>query len=160
MAKRKRHYWLMKSEPSEYSIDDLVEDKTTFWDGVRNYQARNMLRDEILEGDRVFFYHSNADPMAIVGTAKVIKNGYPDHTQFDKKDKHYDEKSDPDNPRWYMVDIEILQKFDDPITRDMLREDDVASEMKVLAKGSRLSVQPVTEEEWKAVHKIAGVKPK
>lgn len=160
MAKRKRHYWLMKSEPSEYSIDDLVEDKTTFWDGVRNYQARNMLRDEILEGDRVFFYHSNADPMAIVGTAKVIRNGYPDHTQFDKNDKHYDAKSDPENPRWFMVDIEILQKFHEPITRDMLRENDVASGMKVLAKGSRLSVQPVTEEEWKAVHKIAGVKPK
>ena len=160
MAKRKRHYWLMKSEPSEYSIDDLVEDKTTFWDGVRNYQARNMLRDEILEGDRVFIYHSNADPMAIVGTAKVIRNGYPDHTQFNKTHNHYDEKPDPDNPRWYMVDIEILQKFDEPITRDMLREDDVASGMKVLSKGSRLSVQPVTEEEWKAVHKIAGVKPK
>lgn len=160
MAKRKRHYWLMKSEPGAYSIDDLVRDKTTFWDGVRNYQARNMLRDEIREGDRVFFYHSNADPMAIVGTAKVIRNGYPDHTQFDKNDKHYDAKSDPDNPRWFMVDIEILQKFDEPVTRDMLRDNEVTSGMMLLAKGSRLSVQPVTEEEWKAVHKLAGAKLK
>ena len=160
MAKRKRHYWLLKSEPNAYSIDDLVKDRTTHWDGVRNYQARNMLRDEILVGDKVLFYHSNADPMAIVGTATVVQNGYPDHTAFDKTDKHYDEKSDPDNPRWFMVDIEIAQKFAEPITRDMLRENEITAGMMVLAKGSRLSVQPVTEDEWKAVHKLAKAKLK
>jgi len=159
MGKRKRQYWLMKSEPSEYSIDDLVKDKSTFWDGVRNYQARNLLRDEIQIGDQVLFYHSNADPMAIVGTATVIRNGYPDHTQFDSSDKHYDEKSDPENPRWFMVDIEFRRKFKEPVTRDMLREHRITADMMLLAKGSRLSVQPVTEEEWKAVHAIARVKP-
>jgi len=150
----------MKSEPSEYSIDNLIQDRSTFWDGVRNYQARNLLRDEILVGDRVLFYHSNANPMAIVGTATVIRNGYPDHTQFDSNDKHYDEKSDPENPRWFMVDIEFVQKFEEPVTRDMLRENAITAEMMLLARGSRLSVQPVNEEEWKAVHTIAGVKPK
>ena len=149
----------MKSEPSEYSIDDLIQDKTTFWDGVRNYQARNLLRDEIQIGDQVLFYHSNANPMAIVGTATVVRNGYPDHTQFDSSDKHYDAKSDPENPRWFMVDIEFVRKFDEPVTRDMLRADRITAEMMLLAKGSRLSVQPVSEEEWKAVHKIAGVRP-
>ncbi len=159
MAKRrKRQYWLFKSEPSDYSIDDLVKDKTTFWDGVRNYQARNMLRDDIQVGDRVLFYHSNADPMAIVGTMKVVRNGYPDHTQFDKKDKHYDAKSDPENPRWFMVDVEIVQKFNEPLTRDALRDDKTAAGMMLLKKGSRLSIQPVTEAEWKAVHKLAGAK--
>lgn len=150
----------MKSEPSAYSIDDLASDGKTFWDGIRNYQVRNMLRDEILVGDRVLFYHSNSDPLAVVGTAKVISNGYPDHTQFDKKDKHYDAKSDPENPRWYMVDIEFVQKFDKPVTREALRENEATSGMQLLAKGSRLSVLPVTEGEWKAVHKLAGAKLK
>jgi predicted RNA-binding protein with PUA-like domain len=158
MATRKRHYWLLKSEPEAYSIDQLVEDKTTFWDGVRNYQARNMLRDEILEGDRVFFYHSNAKPMAIVGTATVVKNGYPDHTAFDPNEHHYDPKSNPEEPTWYMVDIEILQKFPEPVTRDQLRDDEATSGMMLLAKGSRLSVQRVTEDEWSAVHRLAGLK--
>ena len=157
-AKRKRHYWLFKSEPNAYSIDDLEADGSTHWDGVRNYQARNMLRDDIKNGDRVFFYHSNAKPMAIVGTAKVIREGYADHTAFDPEDKHYDEKSDPDDPTWFMVDIELIQKFDEPVTRDALKEDDIASGMNVLAKGSRLSIQSVTEEQWKAVHKLTGAK--
>ncbi len=158
-AKRKTGYWLFKTEPTSYSIDDLALDQTTHWDGVRNYQARNMLRDEIQAGDRVFFYHSNAKPPAIVGTAEVIKPGYPDHTQFDPGDHHYDAKADPDNPTWYMVDIKFLQKFSEPIDRERLASDDTAKHMAVLAKGSRLSIQPVTAEEWKAVHKLAGAKP-
>jgi predicted RNA-binding protein with PUA-like domain len=156
--KRKRQYWLFKSEPTAYSIDDLVKDKSTHWDGVRNYQVRNMLRDDVQVGDRVFFYHSNAKPMAIVGTAKVVEPGYADHTAFDSKDKHYDPKSDPDNPTWFMVDVEIIQKFETPVTRDDLKLDDVALGMAVMQKGSRLSITPVAEEEWKTIHKLAGAK--
>lgn len=165
MAKRgtrsgSRRYWLFKSEPTSYSIDDLAAEKkqTTFWDGVRNYQARNMLRDDVQVGDRVFFYHSNADPMAIVGTMEVVKAGYPDHTAFDPDDHHYDAKSDPDDPTWYMVDVKLLQRFPEPVTRETLKECDALSEMMLLKRGSRLSIQPVTADEWKAVHKLAGVK--
>jgi len=154
-------YWLMKSEESCYSIDHLAaeKNKTTFWDGIRNYQARNMLRDEIKKGDGVLFYHSNCDPLVIAGTAKVVKEGYADHTAFDPVEKHYDPKSDPDNPTWYMVDIKLVKKFPEPVTRDMLKEDPVTKNMMVLARGSRLSVQPVTEEEWNAVHRLAGIQP-
>lgn len=152
-------YWLFKSEPTAYSIDDLVKDKTTYWDGVRNYQARNMLRDSVKKGDKVLFYHSNADPMAIVGSMVVVKEGYPDFSAWDKNDKcHYDPKSDPDNPTWMMVDCKIIQKFKTPVTREMLKDDKVTAEMMVLARGSRLSIQPVTAAEWKAVHKLAGAK--
>lgn len=160
-AARKTHYWLFKSEPASYSIDDLAaeQEQTTFWDGVRNYQARNMLRDEIKVGDRVLFYHSNAQPMAIVGTAEVVREGYPDHTAFDKKSKHFDEKSDPDDPTWMMVDIKLMQKFPAPVTRDELKAEPKLAEMLLLKRGSRLSIQPVTAEEWKIIHKLAEVKP-
>jgi predicted RNA-binding protein with PUA-like domain len=160
-AARKTQYWLFKSEPNSYSIDDLAKEKkqTTFWDGVRNYQARNMLRDDIQVGDQVFFYHSNAKPMAIVGTAKVVKAGYADHTAFDKKAKHYDQKSNPDEPTWMMVDIQLIQKFEAPVTRDDLKAESKLAEMMLLRKGSRLSIQPVTAAEWKLIHKMAGVKP-
>ena len=157
-ADRKTQYWLFKTEPTSYSIDDLARDKTTHWDGVRNYQARNMLRDEIQVGDRVFFYHSNANPPAIMGTAEVVKSGYADHTQFDPHNHHYDEKADPDDPTWFMVDIKFLQKFQKPVDREQLAGDESARNMAVLAKGSRLSIQPVTPAEWNAVHKLAGVK--
>jgi predicted RNA-binding protein with PUA-like domain len=157
-ASRKMQYWLFKTEPTSYSIDDLARDQTTFWDGVRNYQVRNMLRDEIQTGDKVFFYHSNAKPPAIMGTAEVVKPGYADHTQFDPNDHHYDEKADPDDPTWFMVDIKFLQKFPEPVDREMLAGDAIAKNMGVLAKGSRLSILPVTAAEWKAVHKLAGVK--
>jgi predicted RNA-binding protein with PUA-like domain len=155
-----RQYWLFKSEPSAYSIDDLVRDKQTFWFGVRNYQARNFLRDSIRLGDRVLFYHSNATPMAIVGTAKVVKTGYPDHTAFDPSHQYFDPKSDPDNPRWFMVDIEITQKFPEPLTRDDLRANPATADMMLLRKGARLSIQPVTDQEWRAVHDLAGLKDK
>jgi predicted RNA-binding protein with PUA-like domain len=151
-----RRYWLFKSEPGCFSIDDLAAAprQTTHWEGVRNYQARNMLRDDVAVGDGVLFYHSNADPMAVVGTAEVVRAGYPDHTAFDKAEQHYDPKSDPDEPTWYMVDIRLSEKFPGPITRDMLREDKTTANMLVLARGSRLSVQPVTTDEWQAVVRL------
>ena len=149
-------YWLFKSEPTAYSIDDLARDKKTYWDGVRNYQARNMLRDEVQKGDLVFFYHSNAEPMAIVGVMEISKTAYVDHTAFDKNDEcHYDPKSDPDNPTWVMVDVKFIEKFPQPVTRDMLRDDPTTADMMVLKKGSRLSIQPVTKAEWDAVMKLA-----
>ena len=154
-------YWLFKSEADCYSIDHLAKEKkqTTFWDGVRNYQARNMLRDDVQVGDRVLFYHSGCDPLVIAGTAEVVRAGYPDHTAFEPGQQHYDPKSDPDNPTWFMVDVKLLQKFPQPVTRDMLKDAKELSKMMVLQRGSRLSIQPVTEAEWKAVHKLAGVKP-
>lgn len=157
---KQRRYWLFKSEADCYSIDDLKRDKTTFWDGVRNYQARNFLRDDVQVGDRVLFYHSNSKPMAVVGTMTVVKAGYPDHTAFDPQEQHYDEKSDPDNPRWFLVDVKFESKFPGPVTRDDLKGDKTTAGMMVMARGSRLSIQPVTEEEWQAVHKLAGVTPK
>jgi predicted RNA-binding protein with PUA-like domain len=149
-------YWLFKSEPDHYSIDDLKRDKKTYWDGVRNYQARNMLRDAVKKGDHVFFYHSNAEPMAIVGTMQVVGEGYPDHTAFDPADEcHYDPKSNPENPTWVMVDVQFHSKFKKPVTREMLKSHPVTATMMVLAKGSRLSIQPVTEAEWNAVLELS-----
>jgi predicted RNA-binding protein with PUA-like domain len=152
-------YWLFKSEPESFSIQDLAgaPKRTTFWDGVRNYQARNFLRDSIRLGDRVLFYHSNADPLAIVGTAEVVKTGYPDHTAWDPTDHHYDPKSNPDEPTWYMVDIRLLQVFPEPVTRTVLQQSPALAGMELLRRGSRLSVQPVTAAEWQAVHELAGV---
>jgi predicted RNA-binding protein with PUA-like domain len=155
----KRHYWLFKSEPDAFSIDDLaaLKGKTTCWDGVRNYQARNMLRDEIQVGDGVLFYHSRSEPMSIVGTCEVVKPGYADDTACDPNDLHYDPKSDPEHPIWYMVDIRLKQIFPKPLTRDQIRDVPLLQEMMLLKRGSRLSIQPVTESEWKAIHKLAGV---
>lgn len=154
-----RQYWLFKSEPEAFSIQNLAKSpkKTTYWDGVRNYQARNSLRDTVKVGDRVLFYHSNVDPLVIAGTAEVVKAGYPDHTAFDPKDHHYDPKSDPDNPTWYMVDIKLLQIFPEPVTRQQLQESAGTAGMLVLKRGMRLSIQTVTAAEWQAVHKLAGV---
>ncbi len=158
-APQKRRFWLFKSEPSAFSIEDLAQAprQTTCWDGVRNYQARNSLRDEVRVGDGVLFYHSNADPLAIVGTMEVVRAGYPDHTAFDPQHPHYDPHSRPDAPTWYMVDVQLVQKFPRPVTRAMLLAEPRLSGMMVLQKGSRLSIQPVTAEEWKRVHKLAGV---
>lgn len=160
VGKAARQYWLFKSEPVAYSITHLVNEpqQTTFWFGVRNYQARNFLRDTIQLGDRVLFYHSNADPLAIVGTAEVVKTGYPDHTAFDPKHQYFDPKSDPDKPTWFMVDIRLLQVFPKPVTRDDLKACAELSEMMVIRPGARLSIQPVTAAEWKTVHRLAGVK--
>ena len=114
-------YWLFKSEETCYSIDDLKRDKTTFWDGIRNYQARNMLRDEVQVGDGVLFYHSSSDPLAVVGSMTLVKPGYPDHTQFDPKADHYDAKADKSDPRWFMVDVKFVGKFPKPVTREDLK---------------------------------------
>lgn len=149
-------YWLMKSEPTTFSIDDLKRspNQTTCWDGVRNYQARNFMRSMSL-GDQILFYHSNADPPAVVGIAKVVTTAYPDPTQFDKQDKHYDPESKPSEPRWDMVDISYVRKFARPLTLDELRKEGKLKGMVLLKKGSRLSVQPVTRLEWRHIMTMA-----
>jgi predicted RNA-binding protein with PUA-like domain len=150
------NYWLVKTEPDAFSIQDLAKSpgRTTCWDGVRNYQARNILRDQMKLGDRVLIYHSSTDPTAIVGIAKVIKEGYPDHTAWDKKSPHYDPDSTKDSPRWYMVDIQLERIFDRPLTLDELRKSPALKQMELLRRGSRLSVQPVRKSEFEAVLKL------
>ena len=157
--KTTKNYWLLKSEPEVFSIEDLAKapKRTTFWDGVRNYQARNTLRDSMKKGDLVFFYHSNAEPSGIAGIAEVVKEGYPDHTAFDENDDHFDPKSDKKNPTWYMVDVQYVQTFPNLLSLEDLRKISALKNMVLLQKGSRLSVQPVTAAEWKAVCKAAGV---
>lgn len=154
-------YWLLKSEPESFSIDDLARapKKTTSWDGVRNYQARNFMRAMEL-GDPVFFYHSNADPPRIVGIAEVVRKAYPDHTALDPEDHHFDPKATAANPIWEMVDIRLARRFDVPVTLDDLRAVAGLEKMEVLRKGSRLSVQPVTAAEWKIVLRLADKKAK
>ncbi|WP_232505548.1 EVE domain-containing protein [Legionella clemsonensis] len=143
-------YWLMKSEPDCFSIDDLRNspNQTVHWDGVRNYQARNFMRNEMTIGDQVFFYHSNCNPPGIIGIAEVVSNAYPDHTAFDPESEHPDPKSTPDKPRWYMVDICFKEKFKQLISLDTLRQYPELENMLLLRKGNRLSVLPVTKEEW------------
>lgn len=156
---RRRRFWLFKSEPSAFSIDQLAAEagKTTYWDGVRNYQARNFLRDSIKIGDGVLFYHSNTDPLAIVGTAIVVRAGYPDHTAFDPKNPHFDPSSRREDPTWYMVDIRLTAQFTTPLTREMLQREPHLSKMLLLQRGSRLSVQPVTDAEWQTILRLANV---
>jgi predicted RNA-binding protein with PUA-like domain len=154
-----RRYWLFKSEPDSYSIEHLKKDGQTFWSGVRNYQARNTLRDDIAVGDGVLFYHSSTDPMAVVGTMTIVKAGYPDPTAFDSKDHHFDPKSKQDAPTWFMVDVKFAKQFKTPVTRDTLKADKRLKDMVLLKPGSRLSIQPVTAEEWQVVHELAGVAP-
>jgi len=146
-------YWLVKTEPTTYSIDDLKSDKTTCWDGVRNYQARNFMKDMQI-GDQVFVYHSNAKEIGIVGLSKVSKLAYPDKTAFDKKDSHYDPKSKPEKPTWFMVDLKFAKKYKEIITLDKLREKKALSDMFILRKGNRLSVTPVAKKEFEAIEKI------
>ncbi len=144
------NYWLMKSEPDAFSIDDLANkpDQTEHWDGVRNYQARNMMRDEMKKGDQVFFYHSNCKEPGIVGIARVVKEGYPDFTANDPESKYYDPKSDPDNPRWYMVDIRFVRQLKRTITLTELKNYQTLADMRLLARGNRLSVMPVSKKHW------------
>lgn len=153
------NYWLMKTEPESYSIDDLAKEKkkTTFWSGVRNYQARNFMRDDMKKGDLVLFYHSNANPPAIVGVAEVVKESYPDFTSWDENDHHYDPKSTPENPRWFMVDIKLKQKFPESLGRNELTGVKALADMELMRKGSRLSVQPVKKKEFEAILKLASV---
>lgn len=154
-------YWLMKSEPGSFSIDDLNRStkKTTCWDGVRNYQARNYMR-EMVKGDQILFYHSSIEPAGIVGIAEVSRSAYPDHTALDPKDHHYDPKSTPENTIWEMVDIRLVRVFAVMITLDELRGVAGLESMELLRKGSRLSVQPVKPEEWKIILKLAEKKEK
>ncbi len=146
-------YWLLKSEPDVFSIDDLgrAAKQTTHWDGVRNYQARNTLRDAMKLGDLVLFYHSNAKPPGIAGTARVVREGYPDHTAWDPNNDHFDPKSDPKHPTWMMVDIQLVKKFPREISLPELREIPTLTDMVLLRRGSRLSVQPVTSSEYAAI---------
>ena len=149
-------YWLMKSEPDVFGIDDLKSRprKTEHWDGVRNYQARNMMRDEMKKGDEVFFYHSNCKEPGIVGIAKIVKEGYPDFTAFDSQQKYYDAKSDPDNPRWYMVDVQFVRKFKRTITLEELKQVKALQDMPLVRRGNRLSILPVTEKQWQTILKM------
>jgi predicted RNA-binding protein with PUA-like domain len=151
-----RNYWLVKSEPSVFSFDDLLAapKKTTHWDGVRNFQARNTLRDKMKKGDLVFFYHSSADPTAVMGVAEVVKEGYPDATALDPKHDHFDEKSTEENPIWYVVDLKAVEPFKRPVTLAELRSTKGLEKMVLLQRGSRLSVQPVDEKEWKIIHAL------
>lgn len=153
------NYWLVKSEPEAFSFNDLLKSprQTTCWDGVRNYQARNTLRDLMKKGDRVFYYHSNAEPAGIVGICEVVKEGYPDHTAFDRKDPHYDPKSKADAPTWYMVDVKAVQALPRLLTLAELKGLKGLEKMALLQKGSRLSVQPVTAKEWQVICRHAGV---
>ena len=146
-------YWLMKSEPEEFSIDDLKNrpGRTEPWDGVRNYQARNMMRDGMNKGDLAFFYHSNCPEPGIVGIITIASEAYPDPTAFDPQDSHYDPGSDPDNPRWYLVDVKYKRKLKRVIPLAELKEKRPLQGMKLLQKGNRLSVMPVTKKEWEFI---------
>jgi predicted RNA-binding protein with PUA-like domain len=148
-----KQYWLMKSEEEVYSIDDLEEDGTTCWEGVRNYEARNIMRDRMKVGDEVLFYHSNTKPPGVAGVARVSREGYPDSYAFDEKSSYFDAKSDPDDPRWFMVDVEFVEAFSDLVSLEEIKANPDLQEM-VLVKRARLSVQPVTEEEFRMVRQM------
>lgn len=146
--------WLMKSEPDAYSIDDLQRDRKEPWDGIRNYQARNMMRDDMRIGDRIFFYHSNCKVPGIVGLAKVASEPYPDATQFDSDSKYFDPKSNPDEPRWMLVDVEFDRKLARTISLTELRDTSGLEDFVLLRKGNRLSVMPVPDKQFKRILKL------
>ena len=150
-------YWLVKSEPSSFSIYDLEKskNKTTFWDGVRNYQARNFIRDEMKKGDKVLFYHSNTEPNAVAGICEVVKESYEDHTQFDPGNKHYYPSSNPGNPVWFMVDIKLINIFKKPVTLAEIKSNPKLKNMRLVQKGNRLSVMPVTKEEFSVIMEMS-----
>lgn len=150
-------YWLVKTEPEVFSIQDLAKapKKTTYWDGVRNYQARNFLRDSMKKGEKVLIYHSNSDPSGIVGVGSIVKEGYPDFTAWDSTNPHFDEGSTENNPRWYMVDIKLEQIFPRMLELSELKQHEELAKMELLRKGSRLSVQPVLLDEYEFVLKLA-----
>ncbi len=154
--RRARRYWLMKSEPDAFSWQDLWDspDRTTFWDGVRNYQARNLLRDDIQEGDGVLYYHSRTKVPGVVGIARVVRGGTPDPTQFDPKAKYFDPKAQREEPTWYGVHIQAQGPLDEVVSLEELKADPKLADMAVVQRGQRLSVQPVTAGEWKRVLKL------
>jgi predicted RNA-binding protein with PUA-like domain len=153
------NYWLMKTEPSTFSIDDLAKapKRTTCWDGVRNYQVRNMMRDQFAVGDLAFMYHSSCEVPGIVGVMKVVRTGYPDTTAFDRKHAHYDPDSNPEEPRWYMVDVRLEQRFSRAISLDELRThaNQKLRELLILKRGNRLSITPVSAAEWRLICALA-----
>ena len=144
-------YWLMKSEPDTYSIDDLQSFGVDHWDGIRNYQVRNFFRDQMQVGDQAFFYHSNCKEPGIVGTMDIVSKAYPDHTAFDPSEKYFDSKSDPENPRWLMVDVRYIRHLDRMITLAELRQQKQIADMKLLQRGNRLSVLPLSKMEWQYI---------
>ena len=150
-------FWLMKSEPEEFGIEDLKRVRTEPWDGVRNYQARNMMRDEMKKGDKVFFYHSNCDEPGVYGVMRIKREAYPDHTAFDPDDKHYDPKSDPDNPRWFMVDVGYVRKFKQPVTLRTMREytETELRDLALLRRANRWSIMPFPPAQWEFILGLA-----
>jgi predicted RNA-binding protein with PUA-like domain len=153
-------YWLLKSEPETFGIEHLAnsKNKTTGWDGVRNYQARNFLQKQMRKGDLAFFYHSSCAIPGIVGIVEVIREGYPDESAMDPLSDYYDAKSTPQNPRWYKVDVKLVKQFDKIITLSILRQQPALKNMQLLKQGNRLSVLPVSSEEWQAILKLAASK--
>ena len=150
-------YWLMKSEPNCFSIDDLIKspNQTTYWYGVRNYQARNFMKNDMKIGDQVFFYHSNCTPPGIVGIAKVVSEAYPDFTAFDPFSEHPDPKSTPEKPRWHMVDVQFVKKFPHIISLHQLKEYPELEQMQLLRRGNRLSILPISSDEWQFIVNLA-----
>ena len=149
-------HWLIKSEPSVYSIEDLERDGKTEWSGVRNYKARSYMRDEMQLGDRLLFYHSNTDPLGVYGIAEVASAAHPDSTQFREGDHYYDPDSNPDNPRWWCVDVRHVETFRNPVTRDTLKSTPGLEDMAVLKRGMRLSVIRVSPQEFEIVRRLGG----
>jgi predicted RNA-binding protein with PUA-like domain len=149
-----KNYWLLKSEPSAYSIDDLKRDGKTEWTGVRNYQARNTMRDSMSKGDLAFYYHSSSDATGIAGVCEIASDAIPDKTAWDEKGHYYDPKSSPANPIWFCREVKFKQKFKEPILLSDLRNIKGLEKMVLLQKGSRLSVQPVSEKEWEVIMKL------
>jgi len=152
-------YWLMKSEPHDYSFDDLLKDGRTLWDGVRNYQARNFMRDDMKVGDQALFYHSNAKPPGAVGICEVVSDPYPDPTQFDPSSKYFDPKSDPENPRWVLVDVKPVEALSRFVPLEELRATKSLAGMALLQRGQRLSIQPVKAAEFRTVLRLASKRP-
>lgn len=151
-------YWLMKSEGNCYPIEFLENEKnqTTYWDGVRNYQARNFIRDEMKIGDKVIFYHSNSEPPGAAGICEIVKDAYPDFTAFDPENPHYDPKSKKDNPAWMMVDVKLVKKFPRIVSLTEMRENSKLQKMQLLQRGNRLSVMPVSKDEFSEIVKMGG----
>ncbi len=149
------NFWIFKSEPEVYSIDDIKRDQWTYWDGVRNYEARNFLRDKVKKGDIVLFYHSNCEEPGVYGICEVIKEGYPDFTQFDSSNKHFDPRSKKENPTWFMVDIKFLKKLKKPVTLEEMKKNSRLKNMRLIRKGNRLSILPITKEEYEEILKMS-----
>ena len=151
-------YWLMKSEPSVYSIDDLERDGSTDWTGVRNYQVRNMMRDDMRRGDHGLFYHSSCEVPGVYGTVEIVREGYPDPSAFDPRHRHHDAASDPEAPRWYAVDVKLTRRFAQPVTLEALRlhAGDALKDLLVLRRGNRLSITPLSAAQYRFILSMAG----